>query len=77
MGSNNPSTLGPGATGAPPALAWQRPGLPRRWCRLFVSHPDSAIGTLPGYRWIETPTKLLHTRLEWLEIQESPPDETE
>jgi hypothetical protein len=59
-----------------PDQAWQRPGLPRHWCRLFDSHPDSSIGTLPGYGWLETPTKLQHVRLDWLEIRESPPDET-
>ena len=56
-------------------MAWERPGLPREWVRLFHANPDPTIGTLTGYCWRETPAKLLIVRLDWLEITDTQPIE--
>ena len=32
---------------------------------------------LVGYGWVETPAKLLHVRLDWLEILNTPMDDAE
>jgi hypothetical protein len=44
---------------------------------LLATHPDTTIGTLPDYGWLEGPTKRLHVRLEWLEIRDTPPEGSE
>ena len=53
-----------------PALAWNRPGLPKDWVRVLERHPEGVEG-LSGYVWLDLPGKALHVAEHELEFAET------
>jgi len=58
----------------PPALAWKRPGLLTEWTRVLERNPEAMKpDPLPGYVWLDTPGKVLHVQVAWMEFRNEPP----
>jgi hypothetical protein len=56
-----------------PALAWKHPGLPTPWTRVLERNPEAMNpAPLPGYVWLATPGKVLHTDERHLEFTDDP-----
>ena len=70
--SDPPSTQPQRWARVPPGLAWKRPGLPREWTRVLERHPEG-VANLPGWCWLDTPTKVLAVPEHMLEFRDEPP----
>jgi hypothetical protein len=58
----------------PPALAWKRPGLPRKWTRVLERNPETMKpDPLPGYVWLDAKGKVLHAPEYLLEFRDDLP----
>ncbi len=52
-------------------MAWRRSGLPTSWTRVLERNTEAMNpDPLPGYVWLDTPSKVLHVSAAALEFRE-------